>query len=385
MNKLTSIKRTEMKLLNHKILGLTAILIFGANNVWAADQSTGVVIGDTMIFSLFLLAAVVFLMIIYAQVMAMKSILENKDLWKNKEDKKSGGDGVKAGLIIGALALANQTFAQGAETAPVIVMTEQMYWIMIALNGFLLGIIVSLYYVLKGLLATLRGEEEQEETVVASFTASLTDAVPIEQEHQILLDHNYDGIRELDNNLPPWWKYGFYFTIIFAFVYLIVYHLLGVADLQTEEYNKEMAQAAIENEAFLATQASLVDESNLVALDDPTRLASGKAVFVTNCVVCHGPDGQGVVGPNLTDEYWKNGGGIKNVFHTIKVGVPEKGMISWESVLTPAQRLEVASYILTLKGTNPPNPKAPEGDIWVEEAAAPVQEVGPEVTDTLTK
>jgi len=374
-----------MKLLNHKILGLTALLIFGANNAWAAGQSTGIAVGDTMIFSLFVLAAVVFLMIIYAQVMAMKSVLENRDLWKESGEKKKGGNSAKAGLIIAALIGGNQAFAQTAETAPLITMTEQMYWILIGLNGFLLGIIVSLYFVLKGLLTSLRGEEEKAEDVVSSIAASLTDAVPIEQEHQILLDHNYDGIKELDNNLPPWWKYGFYFTIVFGFVYLIVYHLLGVADLQTEEYNKEMAQAAIENEAFMASQANLVDESNLVALTEPERLASGKAVFVANCVVCHGPDAGGVVGPNLTDDYWKNGGGIKNVFRTIKIGIPEKGMISWESILTPAQRLEVASYILSLRGTNPANPKAPEGDLWTEEAAAPAQETAPEVTDTTTK
>ena len=375
-----------MKLLNHKILGLTALLIFGTNDVWAAEQSAGVAIGDTMIFSLFLLAAIVFLMIIYAQVMAMKSVLENKDLWKNSGEKKNGSESAKVGMIIAALFLGDQAFAQTAETAPLIVMTEELYWIMIALNGFLLGIIVSLYYVLKGLLASLKGEEEKAEDVVSTITASLTDAVPIEQEHQILLDHNYDGIRELDNNLPPWWKYGFYFTIIFAVVYLIVYHLLGAADLQTEEYEKEMTQAAIENEAYLATQVSLVDESNLVVLEDPDRLESGKAVFVANCVVCHGPDGGGVVGPNLTDEYWKNGGGIQNVYRTIKVGIPEKGMISWESILTPAQRLEVSSYILKrLQGTTPANPKAAEGDLWVEEAVTPVQEETPAETDTLTK
>jgi len=375
-----------MKLLNHKILGLTALLIFGTNDVWAAEQSAGVAIGDTMIFSLFLLAAIVFLMIIYAQVMAMKSVLENKDLWKNSGEKKNGSESAKVGMIIAALFLGDQAFAQTAETAPLIVMTEELYWIMIALNGFLLGIIVSLYYVLKGLLASLKGEEEKAEDVVSTITASLTDAVPIEQEHQILLDHNYDGIRELDNNLPPWWKYGFYFTIIFAVVYLIVYHLLGAADLQTEEYEKEMTQAAIENEAYLATQVSLVDESNLVVLEDPDRLESGKAVFVANCVVCHGPDGGGVVGPNLTDEYWKNGGGIQNVYRTIKVGIPEKGMISWESILTPAQRLEVSSYILKrLQGTTPANPKAAEGDLWVEEAVTPVQEETAAETDTLTK
>lgn len=385
MNKFKSTKKTEMKLLNHKILGLTALLIFGANNAWAADQNTGIAIGDTMIFSLFVLAAVVFLMIIYAQVMAMKSILGNRDLWNETSEKKNGGNSAKAGLIIAALIGGNQAFAQTAETAPLITMTEQMYWILIGLNGFLLGIIVSLYFVLKGLLTSIRGEEEKAEDVVSSFTASLTDAVPIEQEHQILLDHNYDGIKELDNNLPPWWKYGFYFTIVFAFVYLIIYHLIGVGDLQTEEYDKEMAQAAIENEAFMASQANLVDESNLVALTEPARLESGKAVFVANCVVCHGPDGGGVVGPNLTDDYWKNGGGIKNVFNTIKVGVPEKGMISWETILTPAQRLEVASYILSLGGTNPANAKAPEGDLWTEEAAVPAQETAPEVSDTITK
>ena len=174
--------------------------------------------------------------------------------------------------------------------------------------------------------------------------------------------------------------------IYLMIIYLIIYHVTGTGDLQTEEYEKEMAQAEIEIEAYMATKENPVDETNLIALEDATSLESGKAVFVGNCLVCHGANGEGIVGPNLTDEYWKNGGGIKNVYKTIKTGIPEKGMISWEPILTPGQMLEVASYILTLQGTNPPNGKPAEGEIWKEEAAAPIEESKPEgVTEEVTE
>lgn len=351
---------------------LVALLLLNSAWLSAAGTNQGLVVSDTLVFSLFVVCAIVFLMIIYAQINAVKGILENKELWSDN-NKKTTGATEKVTILVFAFLFSKDIFAQAAATPEALVtMTKELYWILIGLNAFLLGIIITLHFVIKGIVSSLRGEEELTEDTISVITASLTDSVPIERESEILMDHNYDGIRELDNNLPPWWKYGFYLTIFFAIVYLIRFHVIGSGPTQLEEYNTEMAKAELEIQAYKASQANQVDESNLMALTESVRLEAGKKVFMDNCKICHGEFGEGMVGPNFTDKYWKNGGGIKNIFNTIKTGVPDKGMISWESQLTPGQMLEVSSYILTLEGTNPANQKAPEGELWEGEAVAPV-------------
>lgn len=205
----------------------------------------------------------------------------------------------------------------------------------------------------------------------SSFMQVLTDATPIEKEADIMLDHDYDGIKELDNNLPPWWKWGFYISIVYAVVYLFLFHVINVVPLSEEEYQNEMAVAKEEVEKYMATATNLVDETNVVALEDQGRLMNGKKLFDANCVACHAADGGGLVGPNLTDEFWIHGGSINNVFAVIKNGVIEKGMIPWKTQLKPAEIQDVASYIMTLGGTTPANPKAAEGEKYTPEAAAP--------------
>ena len=195
----------------------------------------------------------------------------------------------------------------------------------------------------------------------------LTKSEPIENEASLLLDHDYDGIKELDNNLPPWWVYLFYGCIVFAGVYLIRYEIMG-ADNQEMEFQKEMAQAKIDIEEYKKTAPDLMDEKTVVLLTEASELAKGKAIFETNCVACHRPDGGGQIGPNLTDDNWILGGGIKNIFHTITNGGRDgKGMVAWKGNLKPTEIQHVASYIISLKGTNPKDAKAPEGDVWVEE------------------
>lgn len=196
--------------------------------------------------------------------------------------------------------------------------------------------------------------------------AVLTKAVPIEKEKDIMFDHEYDGIYELDNDLPPWWKYGFYLTIFFAFVYLINYHVLKTGKLQLAEYNQELADADAEQKARMAKMVNFITEENVIALKDDASITAGKETFSKNCVACHGANGEGLVGPNFTDQYWIHGGGIKNIFKVITNGVPAKGMISWKSQLSPKQIQEVGSYILTFQGTKPLNGKEPQGAIWVD-------------------
>jgi len=184
---------------------------------------------------------------------------------------------------------------------------------------------------------------------------------PMSEEKDLILDDDYDGIKELDNPTPAWFMGLFYSTIAFAVCYLLIYQVFHLAPLQYGEYKNEMAQAAIDKKAYLSHAANLVDENTVKLTTDPAVLAAGATVFKTNCVACHGEHAQGIVGPNLTDDYWLHGNKINQVFTTIKYGVLTKGMPTWENQLTPRQIADVANYVKSLHGTNPPNPKAPQG------------------------
>ena len=192
---------------------------------------------------------------------------------------------------------------------------------------------------------------------------------PIEEEGQLLLEHDYDGIKELDNDLPPWWTKLFYACIVFGFIYMAKYHLFGDQN-QTQEFETEMAEAKLAVEEYKKTAKDLIDSETVTLLTEAGDIEAGKKVFEANCVACHRPDGGGAIGPNLTDENWILGGGIKNVFHTITEGGRDgKGMVAWKGTLKPSEIQQVASYVLSLKGTNPKDAKAPEGDVWVDESA----------------
>ncbi|MBD3863799.1 cbb3-type cytochrome c oxidase N-terminal domain-containing protein [Olleya marilimosa] len=208
-------------------------------------------------------------------------------------------------------------------------------------------------------------------TKVKALYAKLKgDDKPIEEEHEIILDHNYDGIKELDNNLPPWWLYSWYASMVFAVIYLFNFHVTGSSDTQYEELDNEYAQAKIEIEAYKKTAKNLVDVNSVVLLTDALDLQNGKKIFTENCIACHMADGGGGIGPNLTDKYWILGGSIKNVFQTISEGGRSgKGMVSWKKDLKPLEMAQVASYVLSLQGTTPANPKEAEGDLWQPEGA----------------
>jgi cytochrome c oxidase cbb3-type subunit 3 len=196
------------------------------------------------------------------------------------------------------------------------------------------------------------------------FRQILTRAVPVEHEQEIIFDHDYDGIKELDNKVPPWFNILFYGTICFAVIYMLVFHVFHLRPLMIDEYIEEVRAADIQRQELIKSGA-FVTEDNVTLLTDPAFLQDGKSIFMSNCVPCHGPNGEGTVGPNLTDDYWIHGGGIENVFKTIKYGVPAKGMITWQTLLNPKQMQEVGSYIISLRGTNPPNGKPPEGNLYV--------------------
>jgi len=223
--------------------------------------------------------------------------------------------------------------------------------------------------------AIRRAEEEgapfvEEESMWEKLDRKVfTQAVAIEKEETITLDHNYDGIRELDNHLPPWWKYMFYLSIVFAIGYMLVYHVLESMPLQEQEYNNELAVAEAHKASLVSTDGeAVIDENNVVYNTDEAILANGKKVYAMNCVACHKENGEGGIGPNLTDDYWINeGGSIANIFSAVKFGFPSKGMIPWESLLSPQQMSDVASYVKSINGSNPPNAKAPQGELYVED------------------
>jgi cytochrome c oxidase cbb3-type subunit 3 len=199
----------------------------------------------------------------------------------------------------------------------------------------------------------------------------LQNDVPIAQEENILFEHEFDGIRELDNKLPAWWVWMFYLTIGFGVVYFMYYDVLKIGDSSHEKFVKQMEEGKKQKEEYLASIANLVNEENVELLTDENALAEGAKIFKQNCVACHLDHGGGAptsIGPNLTDEYWLHGGGIKNVFATIKNGVPTKGMIAWKDQMSPVDIHKVSSYVVSLQGTNPAGAKEPQGDKWVAEA-----------------
>lgn len=200
------------------------------------------------------------------------------------------------------------------------------------------------------------------------FYISLTKSKPIDQESEIIIDHDYDGIKELDNRLPPWWVYGFYATIIFGAIYLTRFQVLGAPN-QEEEYQIAVIEAKAEIEAYRETAKDFIDVNTVVLLTEQSDLDSGSEIFIQKCAICHKNDGGGGIGPNLTDKHWILGGGIKNVFQTVSEGGRAgKGMIPWKSELRPHEIAQVSSFILTsLVGTSPAEPKAAEGDIWQEQ------------------
>lgn len=203
-----------------------------------------------------------------------------------------------------------------------------------------------------------------------NIVSKLTRSKEIEREEDIMLDHDYDGIKELDNVLPPWWVYLFYGTIIFSVIYLVRFHVVGDYT-QTEEFNKEIELAELEKSKLPKDPADEVSYETVVAVTDAASLAKGKEIFTNACAACHKADGGGLVGPNLTDKHWINGGGIKNVFKLISEGSKNNpSMVAWKANLSSKDIQSVASYVLSLQGSNPPGGKPAEGEIWVETAEA---------------
>lgn len=206
------------------------------------------------------------------------------------------------------------------------------------------------------------------------WSQRLTRSKEIEEEADVMLDHDYDGIKELDNVLPPWWVALFYITIIFGVVYLIRFHVINEYD-QASEFEREMELAQAEIDKYKLSSPDVFDINTMELLTDAESLNIGKTLFNNQCAACHREDMGGAIGPNLVDEYWVLGGSLKDIYNTIAEGGREgKGMIPWKTTLKPAQMQKLASYIISMQGTNPPDAKAPEGEKYVMEVAAETAE-----------
>lgn len=184
------------------------------------------------------------------------------------------------------------------------------------------------------------------------------------EERDELLDHDYDGIQEYDNDLPRWWLWLFYLTIAISVVYYFYFDIGGIGKFPVEKLEQQMAELKQIQQAAAPKATSLdTEEGLLVFAAGADAVNRGKEVFAANCAVCHQPEGGGSIGPNLSDDYWIHGGRITDVKKIIQVGVLEKGMLAWQGVLTPEQLNQVVAFVWSLHGTNPPNPKAPEGQL----------------------
>lgn len=176
-----------------------------------------------------------------------------------------------------------------------------------------------------------------------------------------LVGHAYDNIQEYDNPLPGWWVWIFVATIVFSAAYW-GYYQLGPGPSVMAEYEAEARIASERAAALAAREGAQSDETIVAVARDTGVMAKAKEAFVARCAVCHGPQGQGLIGPNLTDEYWLHGGRPTDIFRIISDGEVEKGMVPWKGVLAPQEIRALAAYIGTLRGSNPPNPKPPQGD-----------------------
>lgn len=351
---------------------------------FAQDKPVAVAVKSTSAFSNPLLIALIsiavmllIVIVVFAEV--VKASAQNKINLKNAKRATNSTASKLLLISVGLTALSNSALAQATNAvAPVIANTANdsgylglsagIFYLMLVTICIELAIAWKLYDIAMDLL----GENERKQVAAKakaisnepSFIEKINASVAIEEEATIMLGHDYDGIRELDNDLPPWWKYGFYLTILFSVVYLFNYHVSKTGNLQLEEYENEIAQAKIEVDEYMKTSANNVDENTVKLLTEASQISTGKETFIANCVACHGAGGEGTVGPNLTDNYWIHGGSVADIFKSIKYGWVEKGMKSWKEDLSPMQIAQLTSYIKTLNGTNPANAKAPQGDLF---------------------
>jgi len=300
-------------------------------------------------------------------------------------DKNKGATKILSVVLLAGFSLLSQvTMAQETVTEAVKAapnyggLTASAYYMFLTVIGMELVVILFLAFSIRRMYTELLPEKVKpvkEGSKLSEWWSRMdsklfTKAVAVEKEEDILLDHDYDGIKELDNSLPPWWKWGFYITIGISVIYIFNFHVLGLGMNPTEEYNAEMEKARIEKEVYEANNKDRIDENN-VPFADADGLKAGARLYEANCVACHLKDGGGSVGPNFTDDYYLHGGTLNDMYNTIKVGYPDKGMQAWGGQFTPKEISYLASYVKSFVGTKSATPKEQQGVYFVESGAVP--------------
>lgn len=355
------------------LMGITALpFLASAQDTGSGSDSTYF---SNALFNTLLITILLLLIMIVALGSALRNVIES-DLYLNRlkkqdEDKKSGAGPT---TVLTAFFFLLQMAAQAQDGAPqgandrIGGLDQFTFYTMVTTIGAELLVLAFLFNMFKNVLGTDRASRAAAGKKTKTVFDQLAGTVEPEVEERMLLDHNYDGIRELDNNLPPWWKYGFYLTILISVIYLVNYHVTGSSPLQKEEYALSVKKAEAQIAEFMKNSANNVDESTVKMLTDASDLATGKDLFIASCAACHGRLGEGGVGPNLTDDYWIHGGSVKDIFKTLKYGWPDKGMKAWKEDFSAMQLAQITSYVRTLKGTNPPKQKDKQGELYTEVA-----------------
>lgn len=368
------------------ISGLIAsLLVFTVQPAFAAGPPSPSIFSNPLAITL--LSIMILLLIVIGILANIVIGAAEVKLQKRKAEKAKGLSTV---LLLIMLLIAPSLIAQDATSTTeasqkaakaIGGLDASTFYIMVAVLFIELGIIIALLINIKFLL---RKEKERtaivtkEEAIITaeekanklSWWDKVNKLRPVSQEAELDLGHEYDGIRELNNRLPPWWLYGFYATILFAGIYLWRFHVSHNGPSSKQEYESAVARAEIKVQEYLKKKGEAVDENTVTLLTSADDLAAGKAIFTdpSKCPACHTAEGGGnAVGPNLTDEYWLYGGSVKNIFKTIKYGT-SKGMRSWKDDLSAKQIAQVTSYVLSLKGTKPANPREPQGELYKEDA-----------------
>lgn len=314
------------------------------------------------------------IMLLFIIIILTRTVYQAIELYKYKDENTKNDNIIKPiTILIGFLMLSQYSFAQATQDAAVVVDNSAQQLSTIYFYSFIVVIIIEvaiIFFLLKS-IRFLTGIEKQQQLKVKtedSFWFKLNKLKPIEEEDSIDTGHSYDGIRELDNITPPWFTISFLATIVFAIVYLYRYEVAHTAPDQLEEFETEMRSAKLVQDSLLKLEGNNIDENTVVLLSG-ADVDAGKGLYMSNCSACHGDKGQGGVGPNFADEYWIHGGSLSDVFKSIKYGWQDKGMKPWKDDFSPKQIAQLTSYIESFKGTNPPNAKEKQGELYVEKTA----------------
>ncbi len=370
-----------LKKSKHILVLFAGLLLMAFQPVWAAGPPEPSIFSNPLAILLIILMILLLIIIgILANILAGAA-----DINLKKRKKTSSSQALVNSILLLVFLLPGASiFAQdaNAETTKAVAKTiggmqASTFYIMATVIFLEMAVIAALLFNIKSLLkaekvklaAVTEVEAEEIKRTRLSWWDRFNKLRPVTEEAELDLGHDYDGIRELNNRLPPWWLYGFYLTIIFAGIYLWRFHVSHTGPSGEEEYTRSVARAEIKIKEYLKTKGDLVNENTVILLTSAEDIQAGKAIFTdpSKCPACHLADGGGnVVGPNLTDDYWLYGGSIKDIFKTIKYGT-SKGMKSWKDDLSAKQIAQLASYIKSLKGSKPANPKEPQGELYKED------------------